>query len=84
MSSFVLRPPLPDGLSHAEIDFIAPSEDKLSGASVAAIAAALRELLPAGDFTVGADGGFTQSQNTQNNSLWFQVGLFEGVERSIR
>jgi hypothetical protein len=83
MSSFVLRPPLPEGFSHSEIPFILPSEDKLSNATVAVIAAALHELLPLGDFTVGADGSYSGSPNKQNISLWFQVGLYEGIERSI-
>jgi hypothetical protein len=84
MSSFVLRPPLPEGLSHSDIEFILPSEATLSAAAVAAIAAALQELLPLGDFTVGADGAFGGPQNKQSDSLWFQVGLYEGIERGIR
>jgi hypothetical protein len=85
MSSCALRPPLPEGLSHAGIQFISPSEGALSDTILGAIAVALQELLPAGDFSVGADGAFRSSAPTsQGSSLWFQVGLHEGIERSNR
>lgn len=84
MSSVSLRPPLPEGLSHAGIQFIRPSEGKLSDSIVGAIAVALLELLPAGDFSVGANGTFSASSAQQGGSLWFHVGLHEGIERSNR
>jgi hypothetical protein len=85
MSSFSLRPPLPEGLSHSGIQFVLPSEGKISDAIVGAIAVALQELLPAGDFSVGANGAFMRAApTTQGGSLWFQVGLHEGIERSNR
>jgi hypothetical protein len=85
MSSFSLRPPLPEGLSHSGIQFVLPSEEKLSDAIVGAIAVALQELLPAGDFSVGPDGVIMSAASTTcGSSLWFQVGLHEGIERSNR
>jgi hypothetical protein len=84
MDSFALRPPLPEGLSHSGIEFIPPSEGKLPEAVVAAIAGALQELLPRGDFTVGANGAFSASPTQHGGSLWFHVGLHEGIERSNR
>lgn len=84
MDSSLLRPPLPEGLSHTDIRFISPASGALSESTLVAIATALNQLLPRGDFSVSADGVVTAVSEAVPPSLWLQAGLVEGIERSVR
>lgn len=90
MSSIALRPPLPSPLSHDGIPFILDLEgartERLSDQLIVAIASCLQELLPEGDLTTDADGALVQLHTNAPYrhvpTLWHQVGLLEGIERS--
>lgn len=84
MDSSLLRPPLPEGLTHRDIRFVSPCSGALSESVLVAIATALHELLPPGDFSVTAEGDTRASSEAARPSLWFNAGLLEGIERSMR
>ena len=86
MTSIKLRPPLPPPLSHDEIPFVsaaAKDPSTISNATIAAIAAAINELLPQGDLIASADGTLRISE-TQGHSAWLTAARFESVERDPR
>lgn len=96
MSSSPLRPPLPPPRTHEGITFLSPgahppavvvpSAQRLPDATVAAIAAALTELLGAGDFTVDTNGVLIFSEclaTTQAElSAWSATARLEAIERA--
>jgi hypothetical protein len=95
MKTIALRPPLPVSLSHDGIQFVldesiaSTATGGISGRVLAAIASSLQTILPPeGDLFVDANGSISgtlkSNQPTQTLSLWYQVGLLEGVERSMR
>lgn len=84
MNNIELRPPLPPPLSHSGITFVFGSFDQaftLSPATVCAIAAALTNILPAGELSVAPDGRILCCSETVR-SIWHQTGLLEGLERA--
>jgi hypothetical protein len=97
MSSSPLRPPLPPPRSHDGITFLPhpsltgeskaePAARRLPDTTVAAIAAALSELIGAGDFTVSTDGVlvFTEPLTTEaaRGSAWSIAARLEAIERA--
>ncbi len=83
MSAVELRPPLPPPLSHDGITFVMP---KILSASppeavISAIAAALASMLPPGDFAASADGRLVFHASGAE-SLWYQAGLLQAMERA--
>ena len=89
MNTPSLRPPLPPSLSHTGIRFLFDRQahpHSLTPETIAAIATALSAMLPAGDLLVDTDGimrvmGTPRDADTRP-SLWYQVGLVAGIERS--
>jgi len=84
MRNVKLRPPLPPPLSHEGIAFVStPAHDpqRLSPQTLVAIALALGELLPSGDFVSTADGKLYQ-QDVAPQSPWVTAARLESVERS--
>lgn len=79
MSSVELRPPLPEMLPHREVRFIAPCGSALPPATLAAIALAITEALPAGDFSASADGTLVFSPI---RLPWDQAAREEALERA--
>ena len=89
MGTFALRPPLPAPLSHEQVPFVLDLSNGmgvLSPQTVAAIAAALTALLPAGDLLVDQHGHLlsphAEAPTGAASSLWYQAGLLAGIERS--
>ena len=79
MPSVELRPPLPEMLPHREVQFIAPCRSAFTPASLAAIALALTEMLPAGDFSALPDGTLVFAPI---RSPWDQAAREEALERT--
>lgn len=80
MATVELRPPLPPGLPHQEVPFIVPIiAGCISPETLAAIAAALGEVLPPGDFCARGDGSLYFEQLS---SAWMQCGRDEALDRS--
>ncbi len=85
MDFFNPRPPLPVGLSHSGVHFIQPAKMAIDISTLVAIASALQELLPRGDFTMTPHGPLLSTpNNAETSSLWHRAGLLEGIERSFR
>ncbi|MFN4895245.1 MAG: hypothetical protein ACK5GN_06085 [Pseudomonadota bacterium] len=90
MRTVTLLPPLPPPLSHSGIPFVLDvshaSTSQPSDETIVAIAASLQSLLPEGDLTVDSQGTIIQARSslraTDIRTLWHQVGLIEGIERS--
>ncbi len=86
MSTVELRPPLPPPLSHEGITFVkSPSRHAtaLSPNTVVAIATALNQLLPSGDFVVTGDGRLELIESGVP-SAWSVAARLEAVERDPR
>jgi hypothetical protein len=94
MNQRPLRPPLPETLTHDGITFIFDSSSltseggEISHEVLALIAAGLQVALPEGDLTVNQSGQLTRinesAQPTQPGSLWYKLGLIEGIDRSLK
>ena len=89
------RPPLPPPLSHEGIRFFTDIVDadlkakqtRMSDDIIAAIAASLQTLLPAGDLSVNNIGEVVHQPSrtdypSRESSLWYQAGLIAGIERN--
>jgi|688.fasta_scaffold157169_3 hypothetical protein len=79
MASVELRPPLPPALPHKEVAFVLPRGNLLSPELVAAIAAALAEALPNGDFVAHPDGSLLFAEP---HSPWSLRAREDALERS--
>ncbi len=86
MSTVELRPPLPPPLNHAGITFVqgcARHPAAVPPSTVAAIATALNQLLPAEDFVVTGDGRF-EFNESGIQSAWSVAARLEAVARDPR
>jgi hypothetical protein len=86
MSTIELRPPLPPPLSHEGITFVkSPPRHAtaLSPNTVVAIAMALNQLLPSGDFVATGDGRL-ELQGAGASSAWSVAARLDAVERNPR
>lgn len=79
MASVELRPPLPSSLPHKDAPFVLPRGGLLSPELVAAVAAALAESLPSGDFVAQPDGSLLFAQL---HSPWSLRAREESLDRS--
>jgi hypothetical protein len=76
-----LRPPLASPRSHEGIEFVfgeIRSDERLAPAIVAAIGAALYELLPPGDFLATPEG-LVSGSCREDGSLWMRAGRLDGL-----
>jgi hypothetical protein len=82
-SSTTLYPPLSPATTDREVPFIVatPPAQALNAQTVAAIALALNELLPAGDLSVSTTGVLT-STSAAPESAWSVAARIEAVSRS--
>jgi hypothetical protein len=78
-----LYPPLPPASADREVPFIVstPPLDSIDPQTVAAIALALNQLLPAGDLSASATGVLTCSSSSPE-SAWVVTARIEAVSRS--
>ena len=86
MSTVELRPPLPPPLSHEGITFVkSPPRHvaALSPNTVVAIATALNQHLPSGDFVVTGDGRLEIIESGVP-AAWCVAARLEAVERDPR
>ncbi len=79
MASVELRPPLPPNLPHKDAPFVLPRGGLPSPELLAAIAAALSESLPCGDFVAQPDGSLLFAQP---HSPWSLRAREESLDRS--
>lgn len=86
MSTVELRPPLPPPLTHEGVIFVKSPPRRapaLSPNTVVAIATALNQLLPSGDFVVTGDGRLELIESGAH-SAWCVAARLEAVERDPR
>lgn len=91
MSPLSLRPPLLPPLSHDNIPFILDTkvtkELHVPDHILVAIASGLEAILPPGDLRVDQNGVIvavnSDTSTSSTTSMWYQVGLLEGIERSV-
>ena len=78
-----LRPPLPSSLLDRDAPFVAPGPQvsALSPEVIVAIACALNEILPQGDFIAVSSGRITY-EHPAPGSTWYRTGILEALERS--
>jgi hypothetical protein len=94
MNKRPLRPPLPESLTHDGIEFIFDRSSltgnggELDQDILALIAAGLQAILPEGDLIIDQGGQIARITNPdqpiQTASLWYQIGLIEGIDRSFK
>ncbi len=71
-----LAPPLPGFINHKEVPFL-NSKAPVSNDDLVAIAMAVHLVASASQHTSDS------SKNTAYSSLWYQVGLAEGISRGL-
>ncbi len=80
MSSVELRPPLPEQLPHRDVLFVLPDlATTLSPAILSAIASAIAQSLPPGDFTAQDNGTIIFRTPL---SAWSKAAREEALERA--
>lgn len=82
-TTITLYPPLPPSTADRDIPFVAsaPPSQALNSQTVAAIALALNQVLPAGDLSVSSTGALTCSSSSPE-SAWSIAARIEAVSRS--